>query len=166
MSAQRDMIAHAAHLGGAVIGFIYLKYKTQIIHWPNIFKQKPKKTNLKYSSGDEEKVDYYRKKINQPISIDNNVFSSFFDENGSWENENKPQEWQFDDSNLLDDADFQQILNQCLDALPDQWSTSVKLKYLMNKKGDEICQELNITPSNYWQILHRAKLLLIPMMYK
>jgi len=73
MGAQRDMIAHAAHLGGAVIGFIYLKYKTQIIHLPNIFKQKPKKTNLKYSSGAEGKVDYYRKKIDEILDKINSV---------------------------------------------------------------------------------------------
>lgn len=103
-------------------------------------------------------IDYYRKKINQPINIDNNIFSSFFDEKGSWKNEMKPQDWQSNDNNLLDDNDFKQILNQCLDALPDQWSASVKLKYLMNKKGEEICQELKISPSNYWQIVHRAKL--------
>jgi DNA-directed RNA polymerase specialized sigma24 family protein len=28
----------------------------------------------------------------------------------------------------------------------------------MNKNGDEICQELDITPTNFWQIVHRAKL--------
>ena len=26
------------------------------------------------------------------------------------------------------------------------------------KSGEEICQELEITPSNFWQIVHRAKL--------
>jgi len=103
-------------------------------------------------------IDHYRKKINQPINIENQSFSSYFDENGSWANNKKPQEWQFEDSNLLDDVDFQQVLQQCLDALPDQWSASVKLKYLMNKKGKEICQELNISTSKYWQIVHRAKL--------
>jgi RNA polymerase sigma-70 factor (ECF subfamily) len=28
----------------------------------------------------------------------------------------------------------------------------------MGKKGEEICQELGITPTNFWQIMHRAKL--------
>ncbi|MGC9375130.1 MAG: sigma factor-like helix-turn-helix DNA-binding protein [Bacteroidales bacterium] len=48
-------------------------------------------------------------------------------------------------------------MQKCLDALPAQWNTCVKLKYLMNKKSEEICQELDINPSNYWQIIHRAK---------
>ncbi|MCK5276978.1 MAG: RNA polymerase subunit sigma, partial [Cyclobacteriaceae bacterium] len=36
--------------------------------------------------------------------------------------------------------------------------SAIHLKYLEEKDGKEICQELGITSSNYWQILHRAKL--------
>jgi len=28
----------------------------------------------------------------------------------------------------------------------------------MNKNGEEICQELDISPTNFWQVVHRAKL--------
>ena len=59
---------------------------------------------------------------------------------------------------MLDDDEFQIVLNKCLDALPEQWGICVKLKYLTDKRGEEICQELDITPSNFWQIVHRAKL--------
>ena len=45
-----------------------------------------------------------------------------------------------------------------MDALPEKWSTSVKLKYLSGKKGELICKELGITPTNFWQTIHRAKL--------
>ena len=55
-------------------------------------------------------------------------------------------------------SDFQKVLQKCLDALPEQWNMCVKLKYLTEKSGEEICQELNIAPTNYWQIVHRAKL--------
>jgi len=45
-----------------------------------------------------------------------------------------------------------------MDALPGQWHTCVRMKYLLDKSGDEICQELGIATTNYWQIIHRAKL--------
>ncbi|MBK8710958.1 MAG: hypothetical protein IPL97_03585 [Niastella sp.] len=32
------------------------------------------------------------------------------------------------------------------------------MKYLDNQDADEICNELEITKSNFWQIIHRAKL--------
>ena len=42
--------------------------------------------------------------------------------------------------------------------LPTSWFAAINLKYLEEKKGEIICQELQITPTNFWQILHRAKL--------
>lgn len=103
-------------------------------------------------------IDVYRKKVKEPVTLDNQVFSSFFDEEGSWKNERKPKEWVEDENHLLDDAGFTDVLEKCMDALPENWSATVKLKYLMSKKGEEICQELGIAPTNYWQIIHRAKL--------
>jgi RNA polymerase sigma-70 factor (ECF subfamily) len=104
-------------------------------------------------------IDHYRKKVNQPSSFDNQLFSMFFEAGGEWQETRKPKEWiDEQDEQVLDDPEFRKVLQHCLDALPDQWSTSVKLKYLMEKKGEEICQELGITPSNFWQIIHRAKL--------
>lgn len=79
-----------------------------------------------------------------------------FDEEGSWKREKRPHNRE-EDTYLPDDDEFQSVLRMCLDALPEKWSTSVRLKYLMSKKGEEICQELDI-PTNLWQIIHRAKL--------
>lgn len=42
--------------------------------------------------------------------------------------------------------------------LPLAWSSTLQLKYLNEKVGKEICQDLGISTSNYSQILHRAKL--------
>src|SRR6056297_4090964 len=104
-------------------------------------------------------IDYYRKKINQTTSIDDNPTHAFFDLHGSWKKENRPAKWHVDDDeHLLDNQKFRSILEKCLDALPENWNLSVKLKYLSGKKGEEICQELGISVTNYWQIIHRAKL--------
>lgn len=104
-------------------------------------------------------IDHYRKKVNRPVSLENQAFTSFFDGNEGWNKNQIPQKWQNeDDDHLLDNDEFNKVLAKCLDALPEQWSICVKLKYLIEKKGEEICQELEITPSNFWQIVHRAKL--------
>ena len=102
-------------------------------------------------------IDFYRKKVKQPVRFENQVFSTFFDEGGDWKLEKRPSQWSEDES-LLDDVEFQGILKKCRDALPEKWNICVELKYLMNKNGDEICQEMDITPTNFWQIIHRAKL--------
>lgn len=103
-------------------------------------------------------VDVYRKKSKKPVTIENQSFSKFFDKNGSWNKEYQPKIWDEEEESLLDSLDFQKILQQCLNALPEKWSLCVKLKYLSGKKGEEICQEVGITTTNFWQIVHRAKL--------
>ena len=103
-------------------------------------------------------TDYYRKKVSQTFRIDHQLFSNLFDEQGSWKKEKRPKDWHEDEKNLLDDSEFQQILKECMDQLPERWNNAVKLKYLLSKKGEEICQELGISHTNYWQIIHRAKL--------
>lgn len=103
-------------------------------------------------------VDHYRKKSNQPISFDIQPLTNYFDENGAWKAEKRPKEWNDIEKNLLDDNDFQEILKKCLEALPEKWNICVKLKYLSEKSSEEICQELDIAPTNLWQIIHRAKI--------
>ena len=103
-------------------------------------------------------TDHYRKKINQSVNIDHEHLSKFFNEDGDWRKDKMPRNWQEEEPELLDDIDFQKLLEKCLEALPESWSTAVKLKYLLGKKGEEICQELEVSPTNYWQIIHRAKL--------
>lgn len=102
-------------------------------------------------------IDYYKKRSKAPVEVDNQSFLRFFDKEGNWRTEKRPLHWNEED-NILDNTEFQAILKKCLDALPEKWSSSVKMKYLMSKKGEEICQELGISLTNYWQIIHRAKL--------
>lgn len=104
-------------------------------------------------------IDYYRKKINNTVPHENETIKQFFEPSGYWQERSKPRNWYLtNDENLLDNHEFQLILNDCLDALPEKWNLCVKLKYLSGKGGEEICQELKISTSNYWQIIHRAKL--------
>jgi RNA polymerase sigma-70 factor (ECF subfamily) len=103
-------------------------------------------------------IDHYRKSIHKPVAMEVNTISTYFDEDGSWQQKKQPKDWQDEENHLLDDDEFQQILQKCLDALPEKWNTCVKLKYLTEKSGEDICQELGIAPTNFWQIVHRAKL--------
>lgn len=103
-------------------------------------------------------IDHYRKSVHKPVSMGANTISAFFDEEGNWQQEKQPKDWEEEETHLLDDDDFLQILQKCLDVLPEKWNTCIKLKYLTEKSGVEICQELDIAPTNYWQIVHRAKL--------
>ncbi|MCB9188670.1 MAG: sigma-70 family RNA polymerase sigma factor [Flavobacteriales bacterium] len=102
--------------------------------------------------------DHYRvsyKKPTQPFGL----LDQLFNEKGHWTIDETPRNWSNDDENhLLDDQDFIKVLQECLDRLPKGWFSAINLKFMEEKKGKEICQELGITDTNFWQILHRAKL--------
>ena len=101
-------------------------------------------------------ADHFRKSFrnneNKTISI-----NQFFDENGDWRMNERPKNWETDE-HLLDNSDFQKTLNGCMEKLPKQWNASIILKFIEEKESKEICQELSISTTNFWQILHRAKL--------
>ena len=48
----------------------------------------------------------------------------------------------------------------CVEKLPKKWKGVIASKYLDEKVSEDICKDLDITPSNLWVIIHRAKLLL------
>jgi len=106
-------------------------------------------------------IDYYKKKSKQfTISADDYInqvkkTDGFFDEHEKWKNDTdlNEQHW-------LDNPEFNSILLICIKDLPENWQFIIQSKYILDKKSADICQELQITQSNYWQISHRAKLLL------
>lgn len=111
-------------------------------------------------------IDHYRKSSKKEIlasteesKMQFDATESFFTEDGSWNQSHVSTGWG-NDGSLLDDEDFNRIMEICMDDLPGNWRQAVSFKYLFEKDAKEICQELNITLSNYWQVIHRAKLLL------
>ncbi len=85
-------------------------------------------------------------------------FSLFFDPVEHWQSVKSPQVWASDTGeHLLDNPVFNQVLSACLQNLSLQAGACLKLKFLEEKKATDICQELGISLTNYWQHIHRAK---------
>ncbi|HNU12995.1 MAG TPA: sigma-70 family RNA polymerase sigma factor [Chitinophagaceae bacterium] len=105
-------------------------------------------------------AEYFRKQFrsSRVFTSEGTATSNFFEADGSWLKNQRPQEWTDDETQLLDNNEFKKILQSCMDNLPGHWNAALQLKYLEEKKGEIICQELGITATNFWQVLHRAKL--------
>ena len=113
-------------------------------------------------------IDFHRKKFREAtintssicVRDTNNkdVLENFFDENGTWKPEVSPTGQHEMDEHLLDNLEFKEALQNCMEKLPENWFSAIQFKYLEEKGGKEICQELGITSSNYWKMLQRAKL--------
>lgn len=109
-------------------------------------------------------AEHFRKIYRNPVitnskeGFNENMIEAFFDKNERWLKEERPQNWPDEEIHLLDDNDFKNVLESCMKNLPDNWHAALQLKYIEEKKGELICQELGISATNFWQILHRAKL--------
>lgn len=100
-------------------------------------------------------ADYYRKKYKNPTKISLN---SYFNEFGSWKNGiTMLESWDktLDKKGL---AEFDCILENCIENLPPKWRIPFKLYYLYEKKSPEVCQEIGISTTNLWKILQRSRL--------
>lgn len=102
-------------------------------------------------------ADYYRRKYKAGVEISTGIIEDFFDENDRWKPEHRPKEWP-DEKDLVDDPEFSKALSECFKSLPEKWSSAIRLKYLEEHDADGICNQLEISKSNFWQIIHRAKL--------
>jgi RNA polymerase sigma-70 factor (TIGR02943 family) len=87
-----------------------------------------------------------------------NVGEDTFAADGHWSAEQRANQWPPDAMDHLERVEFQEIFNSCLDDLNDRQRLIFMAKEIDGLEADEICQEFDITTSNLWVILHRARL--------
>jgi RNA polymerase sigma-70 factor (TIGR02943 family) len=104
-------------------------------------------------------IDVYRKRKRDPINADedsSDLANLLFDQNGSWKKEVRSAMRSSLDS--LEREDFWKILKICLQSLPQRQSDVFSLRVMDEESAENICKELDITSTNYWVLLHRARL--------
>lgn len=101
--------------------------------------------------------DFYRRKYRSEPEI---RLDHFFDETGSWKNDDVLNDWNVSDKDteLLDDKDFGKTMNDCIEDLPPRWKIPMKMYYLEEKKAQEVSQEMDISTTNLWKILQRSRM--------
>ncbi len=102
-------------------------------------------------------ADHFRLQYKRGNEVSPDIIEKLFDENNRWKPEYRPRQW-IEENHLLDDPAFSKTLADCLRTLPGKWSSAIQLKFLEEHDTKIICSELGITSSNFWQIIHRAKL--------
>jgi RNA polymerase sigma-70 factor (ECF subfamily) len=83
------------------------------------------------------------------------VADSLFKQNGMWTTAVKSEGWKQFDS--LEREEFWQILQACLDGLPSRQADVFALREMDDRSTEEICKVLDISASNLWVLLHRAR---------
>jgi RNA polymerase sigma-70 factor, ECF subfamily len=76
---------------------------------------------------------------------------------GHWTEQAAPGEWGMDPIKSLQQKEFWEALERCLSMLPARLAQVFILREMDEMSSDEICKTLNITESNLWVMLHRAR---------
>jgi RNA polymerase sigma-70 factor (ECF subfamily) len=110
-------------------------------------------------------IDHYKKastRNESPLRLkseDAPSYDHFFDKKrkGQWQDDTAPRDWGDQDKNL-ESKEFYTILQKCMSALPAKWHGVFRMSLLDESDSPVVCKEFNITSSNFWVIMHRAKL--------
>ncbi len=107
-------------------------------------------------------IDVYRKKssglITDDIAKAEQEQQDFFEADGHWNPERRPKVFGIEDNDPLHDKEFNRILQSCMQKLPALWLAVFTMKHIDDEPTAAICSELKVSDSNFWVIIHRAKL--------
>ncbi|WP_298364157.1 sigma-70 family RNA polymerase sigma factor [uncultured Lutibacter sp.] len=103
-------------------------------------------------------IDYYRK-INSAkgkAEVKMNFYSDG-EKEGEWIEERVPNSWSNNIEKFIENEELSDVLDLCIGKLPEKYGMVFKMKTMQEFETEEICKELNITSSNLWVIIHRAR---------
>ena len=105
-------------------------------------------------------IDYYRKASSR-YELNISQISPFEDDGdwfGHWKDDRVPKDWDDTNDSQFDTVEFSKILKDCVKELPDKYALVFELKTMRGFETEEVCDQLGITTSNIWTILHRSRL--------
>ncbi|MDT8383257.1 MAG: sigma-70 family RNA polymerase sigma factor [Gammaproteobacteria bacterium] len=88
---------------------------------------------------------------------DDNIEDRLFDQRGSWRPEARPQDWG-DPEASFQQAQFWRVFEACLDGLPPQQARVFMMREFIGLETGEICAATELSASNLFVLLHRARL--------
>lgn len=106
-------------------------------------------------------IDTYRKKSRQgikvPLGINEERVEYFDPDLNNWKKEHWPAPFGVEDQDPLHNKELNNVLQDCMKKLPPLWLTIFTMKHMDDSSKDVICDELKLSESNFWVIIHRAK---------
>lgn len=103
-------------------------------------------------------VDHFRKSLREVQFGDEQDNAEFFDKDGHWTEEAAPRSWGPCPLEELERKEFRKALVRSLALLPARSAAVFVLSEIEGMSGKEICSALNISSSNFWVTIHRARL--------
>lgn len=102
-------------------------------------------------------IDHYRKKNSKKGQAEVHIAYNDEDAEGEWLEERVSDPYDKTAEDKMENEELGLAILKCLDGLSDKHATIFKMKTIDNFDTEVICNEFNITPSNLWVIIHRAR---------
>ena len=103
-------------------------------------------------------IDHYRKINSKKGQAE--VRMNFYDDGeneGNWLEERVPQSWDNASEKNIENEELRNQLEMCIDKLPEKYAMVFRMKTVQEFETEEICKEFDITSSNLWVMIHRAR---------
>jgi len=111
-------------------------------------------------------ADLVRERRRRPVNasalaqdLDEGPLPAVFDQRGIWRDATRPARWENPEADVHD-AQFLAVFEGCLNALPERQARIFMMREVIGQTPDDIAQELGLSPSHVYVILHRARLAL------
>lgn len=110
-------------------------------------------------------IDHFRK-LNKQKYVANIAdleleHQEIFQQAGEWidhfDFELGPCDWQTNPATAFEQSEFREKLNHCLSALPARIASVFTLREIDELSSEEVCKVLDISSTNLWVMLHRAR---------
>ena len=103
-------------------------------------------------------IDYYRKINSNKGKAEVRVnFSEEGDEEGSWLEKRVADPFDKTAEDNIENKELGLAIHDCLTKLPEKQAEIFKMKTILGYETEVICNEFDITASNLWVIIHRAR---------
>jgi RNA polymerase sigma-70 factor (ECF subfamily) len=103
-------------------------------------------------------IDHYRK-INSnkgKAEVKMNFYADG-EREGEWIEERVPSNWNNEIEKQIENEELNVALEKCINNLPEKYAMVFRMKTIQQLETEDICKELEITSSNLWVIIHRAR---------
>lgn len=68
-----------------------------------------------------------------------------------------PKKWGPDAAQAFERSEFWEVYLKCLGNLPERMAMAFALREMDGQKSEQICELLDLSPTNLWTVLHRAR---------
>lgn len=101
-------------------------------------------------------MDFFRQNRSSESVDDESWKKEYFDKARHWKD--KMVNWKADPEALVENIEFRKILEICLKELSKIMAQAFVMREVEGISSEEICKHLEISPTNLWVRLHRARL--------